>query len=128
MVNHIDPVMQEPRSPRAARREPHGSPDGARYPIAAAGCLHPIINVSEVDGTMYVHADFQPVLGEPSEQVSVQFAQQGVILACGTVQRYLPIPTDALVSQARVSIAGGVARIAIPTADAGHRWRSLVMW
>ena len=128
MVNHIDPVMQEPRSPRVARREPHGLTEGARDPIAGAGSLHPLINVSEVEGTIYVHADFQPVLGDSSEQVTVQFAQQGVILACGTVQRYLPIPTDALVSQARVSIAGGVARIAIPTADAGHRWRSLVMW
>lgn len=128
MVNHIDPVMQEPPSPRSSRGEAHGLPNTSPHPIPAAGGRQAIIDVSEDDGTFHAYADFRPVLSESSEQVAVRFAQQGVILACGTVQRYLPIPTDALLSQARVTITGGIARIAIPTADAGHHWRSLVMW
>lgn len=98
------------------------------FPEQIPSLQEPVIEVSESDGNFNVYADFRPVLQNSAVQVGVQFAQQGVILTGGTVERYLPIPTDAFLEHARVTVTGGVARISIPTADAGHRWRSIVMW
>lgn len=89
----------------------------------------PIIDVSESDGTFNVYADFSGVsdlmeAGEPT----VEFARQGVVLKRGLVERYIPIPTDGEIDRAKVSNAGGIVRISVPTADMGHRWRSIVMW
>ncbi len=89
----------------------------------------PLIEVSESDGVLNVHADFRSIPGLSSvEHIAVEFAQQGLILTCDAVQRYVPLPTDAQIEHARVTIAGGIVRISVPTADWGHRWRSIVMW
>lgn len=128
MVNHIDPALQTSFTPTSARHEPlslSGSYGGMN---GALEVQQPVIEVSEDDGNFNVYADFRPVLDHHTDQVTVKFARQGMILTGGTVQRYLPIPTDALVLNARVTVAEGIARISIPTADAGHRWRSIVMW
>ncbi len=89
----------------------------------------PIIDVSESDGAFNVYADFSGVsdrmeAGEPT----IEFARQGVVLKRGPVERYIPIPTDCEIDRAKVSTAGGIVRISVPTADLGHRWRSIVMW
>ncbi|MDR4478964.1 MAG: hypothetical protein R3B37_04350 [Nitrospira sp.] len=89
----------------------------------------PLIEVSESDGVLNVYADFRSMPGLSSlENINVEFAQQGMILTCDAVQRYVPLPTDAQIEHARVMIAGGIVRMSVPTADLGHRWRSIVMW
>lgn len=89
----------------------------------------PLIEVSESDGVLNVYADFRSMAGLSSlENINVEFAQQGMILTCDAVQRYVPLPTDAQIEHARVMIAGGIVRMSVPTADLGHRWRSIVMW
>jgi hypothetical protein len=86
----------------------------------------PIIEVSEQDGWFTVYADFRMV--PDAEHVTVEFAQQGVIISGGAMQRYIPIPTDGDIELASVHVANGVARIAVPVAGLGHRWRAIVMW
>ena len=86
----------------------------------------PIIEVSELDGTFSVYGDFRMV--PDAENVTVEFAQQGVIISGGTIQRYIPIPTDGDIELAAVQVMGGIARIAVPVAGLGHRWRAIVMW
>ncbi len=88
----------------------------------------PVIEVSESDGAFHVYADFRSVLQDSGADIGVEFAQQGMTLTSGKVQRYLPIPTDAQTEHARVIIDGGIVRMSVPTADLGHRWRSIVMW
>jgi hypothetical protein len=58
----------------------------------------------------------------------VEFAQQGVIISGGAMQRYIPIPTDGDIELASVHVANGVARITVPVAGLAHRWRAIVMW
>lgn len=89
----------------------------------------PLIEVSESDGTFNVYADFRsmPDMSDP-EDIAVEFARQGIILSKGPVQRYVPLPTDAQTEHARVTIDAGIVRMSVPTADLGHRWRSIVMW
>ena len=86
----------------------------------------PIIEVSELDGTFSVYGDFRMV--PDAENVTVEFAQQGVIISGGTIQRYIPIPTDVDIELVAVQVMGGIARIAVPVAGLGHRWRAIVMW
>lgn len=89
----------------------------------------PIIEVSELDGAFNVYADFSMLAGlSDLPEVTVEFGQQGVVITGGTVQRYVPIPTDGEIEHATVKKAGGIVRISVPTAGLGHRWRSLVMW
>lgn len=89
----------------------------------------PIIDVSESDGAFNVYADFS-LMAELSDvsEVTVEFARQGVVITRGTVQRYIPIPTDGEIERATVKNAGGIVRISVPTAGLGHRWRSIIMW
>lgn len=89
----------------------------------------PIIDVSECDGTFNIYADFT-LIAEPVEglEPTVEFARQGVVITHGTVQRYIPVPTDGEIERATVKNAGGIVRISVPTADLGHRWRSITMW
>lgn len=86
----------------------------------------PTIEVSELDGIFKVYADFRRV--PQADNVSVEFAQQGIIISGGTAQRYIPIPTDGDIESAKVDVTDGVARISIRTAGLGHRWRAIVMW
>ncbi|HET6676267.1 MAG TPA: hypothetical protein VFG71_13060 [Nitrospiraceae bacterium] len=95
----------------------------SQYPFPSA---EPIIEVSELDGTFSVYGDFRMV--PDVENVTVEFAQQGVIISGGTIQRYIPIPTDGDIELASVHVMGGIARIAVPVAGLGHRWRAIVMW
>ena len=89
----------------------------------------PLIEVSESDGTFNVYADFRAMPEMASaEEIAVEFARQGIILSSGSHQRYVPIPTDAQIEHARVTIDAGIVRMSVPTADVGHRWRSIVMW
>ena len=89
----------------------------------------PLIEVSESDGTFNVYADFRAMPDMSSaEEIAVEFARQGIILSSGPVQRYVPLPTDAQIEHARVTIDAGIVRMSVPTADLGHRWRSIVMW
>lgn len=89
----------------------------------------PIIDVSECDGTFNIYADFTLLVDSlEASEPSVEFARQGVVLTHGTVQRYIPIPTDGEIERATVRNAGGIVRISVPTADLGHRWRSITMW
>ena len=89
----------------------------------------PLIEVSESDGTFNVYADFRAMPEMASaEEIAVEFARQGIILSSGSHQRYVPIPTDAQIEHARVTIDAGIVRMSVPTADLGHRWRSIVMW
>ena len=91
----------------------------------AQSCL-PTVEVSELHGMFNVHADFSMV--PDAENVTVEFAQQGIIISGGTTQRYIPIPTDGDIELAKVRVADCVARLSIPTAGRGHRWRAIVMW
>lgn len=88
--------------------------------------ISPIIEVSELDGLFNVYADFRMV--PDADNVTVEFAQQGMVISGGTIQRYIPIPTDSDIELTRVDVADRVARIAVPTAGLGHRWRAIVMW
>jgi hypothetical protein len=63
-----------------------------------------------------------------TDTVTVEFAQQGVMIHGGGVQRYIPVPTDGDVERATVRIADRIARIVVPTAGLGHRWRAIVLW
>lgn len=129
MINEMEPAIQAPKSAHLPRPESHVLPSSSRSLSANPGApQQPVIDVSESDGHFNVYADFRPVLESSAGQVVVEFAQQGIILTGGTEQRYLPIPTDALILHAQVAVTDGIARISIPTADAGHRWRSIVMW
>ncbi|MEP7153747.1 MAG: hypothetical protein ABI856_18745 [Nitrospira sp.] len=89
----------------------------------------PIIDVSECDGTFNIYADFTLLAGSvEASDPTVEFARQGVVITHGTMQRYIPIPTDGEIERATVKNAGGILRISVPTADLGHRWRSITMW
>ncbi len=128
MINEMNRPLQEPNGARALSEAPR-SQSGSSYGLNTHLPLHqPVIEVSESDATFNVYADFRPVLENSAVQVTVEFSQQGILLTGGTVERYLPIPTDACIGHARVTVIGGIARISIPTADSGHRWRSIVMW
>ena len=89
----------------------------------------PIIDVSECDGTFNIYADFT-LLADSVEALepTVEFARQGVVITYGTMQRYIPIPTDGEIERATVKNGGGIVRVSVPTADLGHRWRSITMW
>ena len=128
MINELNRPIQEPTAARAVLGTSLSQTGSYRGTSATLPLHQPVIEVSESDGNFNVYADFRPVLENPAMQVAVEFAQQGIILTGGTVERYLPIPTDAYIGHARVTVTGGIARISIPTADAGHRWRSIVMW
>lgn len=89
----------------------------------------PSIDVSECDGTFNIYADFNLLTDSvEAPEPSVEFARQGVVITHGMVQRYIPIPTDGEIERATVKNAGGIVRISVPTADLGHRWRSITMW
>jgi len=88
--------------------------------------LTPIIEVSEREGVFQVHADFTMLAD--AETVTVEFAQQGIIISGGSAERYVPIPTDAETEWASVAVHGAVARISVPTAGLGHRLRAITMW
>ncbi|MGC3974462.1 MAG: hypothetical protein QM771_08795 [Nitrospira sp.] len=128
MINEMNRPIQEPNVARAVLGTSLSQSASYRGAGASLPLHQPVIEVSESDGNFNVYADFRPVLQNSAMQVSVEFAQQGIILTGGTVERYLPIPTDAFIGHARVTVTGGIARISIPTADSGHRWRSIVMW
>ena len=70
----------------------------------------------------HVHADFSrlPALDRESD-TAVEFARQGVKITCGSVQRYIPIPTDGEIHRATVTKAGGLVRVAVPTAGLANR-------
>lgn len=89
----------------------------------------PLIEVSESDGTFNVYADFS-LMAELSDETkaTVVFARQGLVITRGTVQRYVPIPTDSEIEHATVKSDGAIVRISVPTAGLGDRWRSLIMW
>lgn len=109
----------------------HASPQGTGgLPGSSPAVQHgPLIEVSESDGRFNVYADFRPMPEMSSaEEIAVEFARQGIILSSGLLQRYVPLPTDAQIEHARVTIDAGVVRMSVPTADLGHRWRSIVMW
>ena len=89
----------------------------------------PIIEISERDGLLHISADFtmareSSVRGE----ATVEFAHQGVVITRGSIQRYIPIPTDSEVHLAKVTREGGIVRVFLPTAGLGPRWRSIIMW
>lgn len=128
MIYEINPATQNSNSIHAGWKTSLSCSNDHSGAAESFGPQQPIIEVSECDDTFNVYADFRTVLDNSEAPVVVKFAQQGMILAGGAVQRYLPIPTDALIMHARVTIDGGIARISIPTADSGHRWRSIVMW
>jgi hypothetical protein len=113
---------------RAMPARPFPFVSGARrLEEATTQSCSPAVQVSELDGMFNVHADFRRV-PDAEHHVTVEFAQQGVIISGGTIQRYIPIPTDGDIELAKVTVADGVARISIPTAGLGHRWRAIVMW
>ncbi len=128
MINEMNLPIQKSNLAEAGRCASYGH--SASFPGSGADLdsRQPVIDVFERQGVFEVYADFRPVLQTSGVEVIVEFAQQGVMLTAGAVERYLPIPTDALVQHARVTILDGIARISIPTADSGHRWRSIVMW
>lgn len=108
-----------------------GFQQGTDGPPGASRAMQqgPLIEVSESDGTFNVYADFRAMQDmSTAEDIAVEFARQGIILAGGSVQRYVPLPTDAQIEHARVTIDAGIVRMSVPTADLGHRWRSIVMW
>ena len=101
--------------------------EGGAFPFVQGG--GPIIEVSELDGAFNVYADFNMLAGRSGPpEVAIEFAQQGVVIICGTVQRYVPIPTDGKIEQTMVKNTGGIVIISVPTAGFGHRWRSILMW
>jgi len=107
------------------------SPQGTSCLLGSSSAIQqgPLIEVSESDGTFNVYADFRAMPDMSSaEEIAVEFARQGIILSSGLLQRYVPLPTDAQIEHARVTIDAGVVRMSVPTADLGHRWRSIVMW
>ncbi len=61
-------------------------------------------------------------------KVTVVFAHQGLVITHGTIQRYVPIPTDSEIEHATVKSDSAIVRISVPTAGLGDRWRSLIMW
>jgi hypothetical protein len=88
-----------------------------------------VIEVSESDGRFNVYADFRAMSEMSSaEEIAVEFAQQGIVFSSGLLQRYVPLPTDAQIEHAMVTIDAGIVRMSVPTADLGHRWRSIGMW
>jgi len=108
-----------------------GFQQGTGTPPASSCAIQqgPVIEVSESDGTFNVYADFRAMPDMSSaEEIAVEFARQGIILSSGLLQRYVPLPTDAQIEHARVTIDAGIVRMSVPTADLGHRWRSIVMW
>jgi hypothetical protein len=127
----IDVDMRTRRMKRADNRTMPARPfpfvSGARRveEATAQSCV-PTVQVSELDGMFNVYADFTMV--PDAEHVTVEFAQQGIIVSGGTIQRYIPIPTDGDIELAKVRVTDRVARISIPTAGLGHRWRAIVMW
>jgi hypothetical protein len=86
----------------------------------------PILSVFELDGKFHVEADFRPV--PHVDKVTVAFAQQGILISGGAVERYVPIPTDGNLDLAKVHVVDGIAKISVPTAGLGYRWRAIVMW
>jgi hypothetical protein len=86
----------------------------------------PVIQVSERQGVFNVRADFTMI--PDAESITIEFARQGIIIVGGSAERYVPIPTDAETEWAAVLIDGAVARISVPTAGLGHRWRAISMW
>ena len=128
MINEMNLPIQKSNLTEVGRSASYGH--SASFPGACEDLAsrQPVIDVIERDGVFDVYADFRPVLETSGAELIVEFAQQGIMLTAGSVERYLPIPTDALVAHARVTILDGIARISIPTADSGHRWRSIVMW
>lgn len=86
----------------------------------------PMIEVSESDGIYKVCADFRMI--PDAKHVTVEFARQGIVITGGTIERYVPIPTDGDIELSQVEVGDGVARIAVPTAGLGQRWRAIVMW
>ena len=86
----------------------------------------PMIEVSESDGLYKVCADFRMI--PDAKHLTVEFARQGIVITGGTIERYVPIPTDGDIELSRVEVGDGVARIAVPTAGLGQRWRAIVMW
>jgi hypothetical protein len=100
---------------------PTGHTNGREY--------SPIIDVSESDGFFHVRADFSMTndfVGRT--EAMVEFARQGVVITQGTLQRYIPIPTDGEIDRAKVTNNGGIVHISVPTAGLGQRWRSIIMW
>ena len=128
MINEMNLPIQKSNLAEAGRCASYGRSASFRGAGADLDSRQPVIDVIQSDGVFEVYADFRPVLQTSGVEVIVEFAQQGVMLTAGSVARYLPIPTDALVQHARVTVLDGIARISIPTADSGHRWRSIVMW
>jgi hypothetical protein len=126
MVN-VEVRPQEVRRARQYAKAAQSMPSVRRTSLETMDqpCL-PTIEVSESDGTFMVHADFRMV--PDADNVSVEFAQQGIIVSGGTAQRYIPIPTDGDIESAKVNVTDGIARISIRTAGLGHRWRAIVMW
>ena len=104
----------------------HENPRGRRSFPSAAQESSPIIEVFESDGRFHVSADFSMV--PDADDVTVEFAQQGVIVSGGTMQRYIPIPTDGDLELATVHVADGVARVTVPVAGLGLRWRAIATW
>ena len=111
---------------QAATASPALSAMTEHSPRENAGKQAPAISVSESDASFTIHADFSMIDG--TDAVTVEFAQQGVVIHGGGVQRYIPIPTDGDVERATVRIADRIARIVVPTAGLGHRWRAIVLW
>ena len=128
MINEMNLPIQKSNLVQVGRCASYGHSPSCRGAGANLDVPQPVIDVIESEGIFSVYADFRPVLETSGVEVLVEFAQQGVMLTAGSVERYLPIPTDALVQHARVTVLDGIARISIPTADSGHRWRSIVMW
>ncbi len=129
MINEFGSMIEGADSGNPVQRETERSsrpsPDSA-----ASVTLHhaPVIEVFESDGTFNIYADFRPAREDSGADILIRFAQQGMILTMGPVQRYLPIPADAQIEHARVTITDGIVRASIRTAYSGHRWRSIVMW
>jgi hypothetical protein len=86
----------------------------------------PAISLFLAEGCFIVEADFSMVAG--SNPVTVEFAQQGILFNGGAVQRYIPIPTESDVERASVILDGRIARVSVPTAELGTRWRTIGMW
>ncbi|MBA2485471.1 MAG: hypothetical protein H0V35_05110 [Nitrospira sp.] len=89
----------------------------------------PLIHVSESDGTFNAYADFS-LMAELSDdtKVTVVFAHQGLVSTHGTIQRYVPTPTDSEIEHATVKSDSAIVRISVPTPGLGDCWRSLIMW
>lgn len=127
-MNEMSHPIQKLNMTQVGQRASHGHCASLRRADTSFDSRQPVIDVIDSDGMFEVYADFRPVLESSGAEVIVEFSRQGVMLTAGPVERYLPIPTDAHVPHARVTVHDGTARLSIPTADSGHRWRSIVMW